>query len=124
MAPSQVDRRGRMLTPACRLATPRARKHVLRLAGLFATGLAGSLAAVAQSAEPLRLTQTIPLPEVSGRLDHLAIDLKVHRLFVGALENNTGEGIDLKASKWVRKAAGCIKPTGTFYAPVHRKLLF
>ena len=95
---------------------------MLRLAGLFAAGLAVSLAAVAQSAEPLRLTQTIPLPEVSGRLDHLAIDLKGHRLFVAALENNTVEVIDLKASKWVRSVAGFSKPQGVFYAPDIKKL--
>jgi DNA-binding beta-propeller fold protein YncE len=81
-----------------------------------------SLTAVAQSAEPLRLTQTIPLPDVSGRLDHLTIDLKGQRLFVAALENNTVEVIDLREGKWVRSLAGFSKPQGVFYASDLKKL--
>jgi hypothetical protein len=50
-----------------------------------------ALGAATPDAEPLRLAQTIPLPEVSGRLDHLTVDLKGRRLFVAALENNTVE---------------------------------
>src|SRR5437016_7910897 len=73
---SRLQSRYPCTVPARRLATRRARKRVMRLAGLFAVGFAVSLAAGAQSAEPLRLTKTIPLPEVSGRLDHLAIDLR------------------------------------------------
>jgi hypothetical protein len=43
--------------------------------------------------------ETIPLPEVSGRLDHLTVDLKGRRLFVAALENNTVEVIDLRLGR-------------------------
>src|SRR5216117_958293 len=39
----------------------------------------------------LRLVQTIPLPGVAGRIDHLAVDLAGKRLFVAALGNNTVE---------------------------------
>ncbi len=38
---------------------------------------------------PLRLMQTIPLPDVVGRIDHMAIDLKGQHLFVAALGNNS-----------------------------------
>jgi hypothetical protein len=57
-----------------------------------------------RAAAPLRLAQTIPLPEVSGRLDHLTVDLKGRRLFLAALENNTVEVIDLRQGKDVRSA--------------------
>src|SRR2546425_7518659 len=40
---------------------------------------------------PLKLVKTIPLPDVKGRIDHLAIDSKGKRLFVAALGNNTVE---------------------------------
>jgi hypothetical protein len=49
-----------------------------------------SLAVVASSQEqkdPLRLVQTIPLPDVKGRLDHMDVDVKGKRLFVAGLEN-------------------------------------
>jgi len=35
---------------------------------------------------PLELFATIPMPGVKGRIDHFAIDVKRHRLFVAALE--------------------------------------
>ena len=38
--------------------------------------------AYAQEGTTLRLVQTIPLPHVEGRLDHLAVDLQGQRLFV------------------------------------------
>lgn len=37
---------------------------------------------------PMVLTGAIPLPNVQGRIDHIAIDPKA-RLFVSALGNNT-----------------------------------
>ena len=49
----------------------------------------------AQEGAPLRLVQTIPLPHVEGRIDHLAVDLRGQRLFVAALGNNTLEVLDL-----------------------------
>jgi DNA-binding beta-propeller fold protein YncE len=70
----------------------------------------------------LRLAQTIPLPEVSGRLDHLTVDLRGRRLFVAALENNTVEVIDLHQGKDVRSLKGFSRPQGVFYAPDVDKL--
>ena len=61
---------------------------------LIGTLLLGSGAARAQNG-PLRLVQTIPMPGVEGRIDHLAVDLKGQRLFVAALGNNTVEVVDL-----------------------------
>ena len=52
--------------------------------------------------QPFRLVQTIPLPNVKGRLDHMDVDVKGKRLFVAGLENGTFEVVDLNAGKWVQ----------------------
>jgi len=36
----------------------------------------------AQDHVPLRLIQTIPMPNVKGRIDHMDVDVKGKRLFV------------------------------------------
>jgi hypothetical protein len=50
---------------------------------------------VAQENGPLRLVQTIPMPRVKGRIDHMDVDVKGKRLFVPGLENGSLEVIDL-----------------------------
>lgn len=66
---------------------------------------------------PLKLESTIPMPDVQGRIDHLAIDLKGQRLFVAALGNNTVEVIDLKANKLIHTIPGLAEPQGIAYIP-------
>lgn len=65
----------------------------------------------------LKLESTIAMPDVQGRIDHLAIDLKGQRLFVAALGNNTVETIDLKANKLVHTIRGLAEPQGIAYIP-------
>ncbi|MFL6571245.1 MAG: hypothetical protein ACJ8G4_05790, partial [Burkholderiales bacterium] len=55
---------------------------------------------------------TIPMPGVKGRIDHLAIDLKRHRLFVAALGNNTVEVLDLERSRHEKSLPGFGEPQG------------
>src|SRR5260370_30587430 len=76
----------------------------------------------AQEHAPLRLIQTIPLPSVKGRMDHLGVDIKGQRLFAAALDNNTLEVIDLKAGKRVFSIPGQSKPQGVFYSSDFNKL--
>ena len=45
------------------------------------------------------LVQTIVIPNVNGRIDHMAIDTRNQKLFVAELENNSLDVIDLKAVK-------------------------
>jgi hypothetical protein len=82
----------------------------------------GARNAHAQDKLPLRLVQTIPLPNVKGRMDHLGVDVKGQRLFAAALENNTLEVIDLKAGKRVFSIPGQSKPQGVFYSPDFNRL--
>ena len=74
-----------------------------------------ALAASAQDSAPLQLKQTIPLPGVEGRIDHLAVDDASERLFVCALGNNTVEVIDLREGNRVHTIAGLGAPQGVAY---------
>src|SRR6266436_1098859 len=72
--------------------------------------------------QPLRLVQTISLPNVKGRLDHIDVDVKGTRLFVAGLENSTLEVVDLQAGKWMRSILGFKKPQGALFVPELNKL--
>lgn len=73
---------------------------------------AGAGPAGAQIGSPVRLVQTIPLPGVEGRIDHLAMDVKRGRLFVAALGNDTVEVVDLKAGKRFTSLTALREPQG------------
>lgn len=78
--------------------------------------LAGSLVGTrAESAEPLVLESKIALGDVSGRIDHLAVDLARQRLFVAELGNNSVGVIDLKAKKVVHRIGSMREPQGVAY---------
>ncbi len=72
--------------------------------------------------QALRLVQTISLPNVKGRLDHIDVDVKGKRLFVAGLENGTLEVVDLRAGKWMRSIPGFKKPQGALYVAELNKL--
>ena len=65
----------------------------------------------------LRPVQAIELPNVEGRIDHMAVDVKGQRLFVAALGNNTIEVIDLAAGRWVRSISPISNPQGVAFVP-------
>src|SRR5215467_9574814 len=72
--------------------------------------------------QPLRLVQTISLPNVKGRLDHMHVDVKGKRLFVAGLENGSLEVVDLKSGSWIHSIPGFKKTQGTLYVPELDKL--
>ncbi len=72
--------------------------------------------AAAEGGAPLVLAATIPLNEVSGRIDHMAFDRNRQRLIVAAVGNNSVEVIDLAAGKRVQRIAGLTEPQGVAYA--------
>src|SRR6201987_677060 len=69
------------------------------------------------SGAPLVLDAKIPLGQVSGRIDHLSIDVKRQRLFVAELGNNSLGVADLAAGKVLRTVAGLREPQGVAYVP-------
>ncbi len=77
----------------------------------------GAIAVRAQTAAPLKLTQTIALSGVEGRIDHLAVDVAGERLFVCALGNNTVEVLDLRKGQRVHSIRGLATPQGIAYIP-------
>ena len=78
--------------------------------------LAAALALVAGRAAadeaPLKLVQTIALPNVKGRIDHFALDAKRKRLFVAALGNGSVEIVDLEKGERVKSIGGLDEPQG------------
>ena len=65
----------------------------------------------------LSLEAKIPLGQVSGRIDHLAIDLGRNRLFVAELGNDSVGVVDLDAGKTERTLTGLREPQGVGYEP-------
>ena len=76
----------------------------------------------AQSAGPLQLIQTIPMPNVKGRIDHMDVDVKGKRLFVAGLENGSLEVVDLHAGKRLKSIPGFKKTQGVAYVPSLNKV--
>src|SRR5262245_26231009 len=75
------------------------------------------LFAYSQDTAPLKLIQTIRLPGVEGRIDHMSADVKGQRLFVAALGNNTMEVVDLVQAKRTRSITSLKEPQGIRYIP-------
>src|SRR6516164_10468827 len=70
----------------------------------------------------LRQVQTIPLPNVEGRIDHMSVDVQTQRLFVAALGNNTVEVLDLRAGKRITSITGLREPQGVSFVARENKL--
>lgn len=69
----------------------------------------------AQDSAPLVLEAKIPLGRVEGRIDHLAVDLEHHRLFVAELGNNSVGVVDLDAKAVAHRISGLSEPQGIAY---------
>jgi hypothetical protein len=73
--------------------------------------LAGPLMAVAD----VRLEAHVDIPGSTGRMDHLAVDLQLKRLYVASLASDAVVGIDLETLKWSSRLAGRREPQGVAY---------
>jgi len=91
-----------------------------RAACLCALALFGAASALSQS---LVLTQTIDLPGVKGRIDHLDIDLEGNRLFVAALAAGSLEVVDLRTGRRIARFARLSEPQGVAYLPAHQRVV-
>lgn len=74
-------------------------------------------ASAGETQAPLVLERSIPLANVSGRIDHMAVDLRRGRLFVAELGNDTVDVVDLTAGRVVHRIGGLREPQGIGYAP-------
>ena len=80
--------------------------------------------AVAARAEeaPLRLIQSIPLPDGRGRIDHLALDASRQQLFVAELGNDSIAVLDLVAGALIGRLTGVAEPQGAVFVPESDRL--
>ena len=84
----------------------------------FATLIALPAAGWAQTPDPpLALDTKIPLGAVSGRIDHLAVDLKRQQLFVAELGNDSLGVVNLAARRMRSTLPGLKEPQGIGYEP-------
>jgi len=94
------------------------RTIVAALAGVVAlANTVGPAPAQSTDAGPLQLETKIPLGEVRGRIDHMAVDLKRQRLFVAELGNDSVGIVDLQKRELIRELPGLKAPQGVGYEP-------
>ncbi len=83
---------------------------------LAALALASAHGASAVDAPPLVLEAKIALANTSGRIDHMAVDLKRGRLFVAELGNGSVDVVDIAARRVVSRITGLKEPQGVGYS--------
>ncbi len=98
---------------------PRTTTFILLLAAL------GSLSACSHRIEdpPLPVAQKIPLGDVQGRLDHLAVDPLTMRLFVAAYGGNSVEVLSLAASAQMGSIPNLSQPQDVLFLEKLDRLL-
>jgi DNA-binding beta-propeller fold protein YncE len=91
--------------------------RIFLLFGIATMDAVGPRVAAAQSGSPapLQLEATIPLGDVRGRIDHMAVDLDRRRLFVAELGNDTVGVVDLGQRKTLKTLGGLKEPQGVGY---------
>jgi DNA-binding beta-propeller fold protein YncE len=90
---------------------------VLSGIALISPSLTGAARAQAAPTELLQLETRIPLGEVRGRIDHMAVDRGRNRLIVAELENDSVAIVDLNDRKVIHVIAGLKEPQGVAYVP-------
>ena len=71
---------------------------------------------------PLRLTRTIVLPAVHGRIDHMALDPRSNHLFVAELGNGSVDDVDLTSGTVAGRIFGLDEPQGVAWLPAQREI--
>ncbi|MDX8483188.1 hypothetical protein RFN28_32755 [Mesorhizobium sp. VK24D] len=79
-------------------------------------GIIQAATGVCQAADaPLVQVQSIPLENVHGRIDHMAVDIAGNRLFVAELGNDSVDVVDLKSGKAIGRISNLKEPQGIAY---------
>jgi DNA-binding beta-propeller fold protein YncE len=76
-----------------------------------------------QSNAPLKLLHTTPLPGFAGDMDHFAVDLKGHRLFLTAEVHKTVEVFDLNTGESIHSITGFGTPHEILFRPDSNTLI-
>ena len=93
------------------------------VAGILIAAITNCVAAAEPATKELQLEQTILLPGVEGRIDHLDLDAAGERLFVCALGNNSVEVLDLRKGERIHSISGLGAPQGVAYLSGFDRLL-
>ncbi|HYP79291.1 MAG TPA: hypothetical protein VEQ17_03320, partial [Steroidobacteraceae bacterium] len=91
------------------------RQVFVKSPGAVLIALAAACAAAAADPAQLVLESTIPLGKVSGRIDHLAVDLQRQRLYVAELGNDSVGVVDLGSRSLLRNLPGLREPQGVLF---------
>ena len=82
-----------------------------------------AVTASAQSKPPLRLLETIPLPDLkAGDFDHFAVDLAGNRLFLTGEANIAVLVLDIRANKLIHTISDVDEPHSLLYLPAAKQL--
>jgi hypothetical protein len=79
------------------------------------SGLALATASWGAEPAPLVLEDKIALGAVSGRIDHMALDVERRLLFVAELGNDSASVVDLDQRKVAHRLSGLREPQGLFF---------
>lgn len=90
---------------------------------LFAVLLALTQAAKSVDDAPLKLIQSVDLPNYSGDFDHFAVDLGGKRLFLAAEDHGTVEVFNLNSGTKMRTIEGFEAPHSFLFMPEADRLL-
>lgn len=66
---------------------------------------------------PLRLVRSIALPNVHGRIDHMALEPERNHLWVAEYGNGSVDDVDLNSGKVAGRIAGLHEPQGIAWLP-------
>src|ERR1700730_5501010 len=96
-----------------------------RFLALFVTArlVLFAVAASAQQMPPLRLLQTIPLPDLKGGdFDDFDVDLQSNRIFLTAEANDAVEVFDIRTNKLIHTIRDVDTPHTLLYLPAVKQL--
>lgn len=80
------------------------------------------LATFAPAQQPLSKLRELPLPNFEGRLDHMAVDLTQHRLFIPGIRTDQVLVLDLATGKELHRISGLSEPQGLLFLPASNHL--
>src|SRR2546428_8919692 len=86
-------------------------------AGCRSAPAADTLSATPRDLPPLQVIQRIPVPGVTGRIDHFTAFPKRRLLIFAALGNNSMEIVNTFEAKVVQSTKGLDEPQGVLYVP-------
>jgi hypothetical protein len=98
------------------------RLMVLAIIVGFHLGFINAVFAQPAMNDPLQLEHKIALGNVTGRIDHMAVDLAHRRLFVAELGNDTVGVVGLTEQKIVHRLSGLKEPQGVAYVQTNESL--